>query len=184
MRVGAHQPNFFPHERLLQRIAACDRFILLGHAQFEKGGYINRFRHQDRWYTMAVNRGLEPILFKHYVTHAEDWATIRRRLPEYDLAPFDADVCDRVAGTNLAVLRRCCAKLGITTELVMDYPTDLRGTARLVDLCQFYGASVYLSGPSGAHYLDPAAFPAATIHLEIQPGGPTRSCLEALHAPV
>jgi len=58
--------------------------------------------------------------------------------------------------------------LGIKTKIVFDYPTDLKGTDRLVDICKHYGATKYLSGISGKDYLDRSLFADHKIELEFQ----------------
>jgi hypothetical protein len=180
--VTIHQPNFFPHERLLRKIHAADRLVLLTQAQFSPGGYVNRFRYDDQWYTMGVSQKLEPIADKYYTNVWKDWTRIKQRLPEDGLDRFDTSIPTdgHLARTNCTLLMAMCQELGITTEIVLDYPTNLRGTARLIDLCEHYGATTYLSGPSGAEYLDRKLFPQSHITLEIQKGGPTRSGLEVL----
>ena len=44
--------------------------------------------------------------------------------------------------------------LDIETEIVLDYPTNLKGTDRLVDICKTMKATEYISGPSGKNYLE------------------------------
>ena len=174
MIVGVHKPNLFPHAGWLEKARRCDRFVILSWAQFSPGNYHNRFRLRDRWYTMSVGRSLVPLAAKQYTDAAGDWERIRRRLPA-DLhaafARFDGCATDSLVETNVAVIRRMLDILGIKTEIVMDYPTDLTGGARLVDLCKYYGATVYLSGPSGPKYMDMGMFQAAGVGFEIQEKG-------------
>ena len=44
------------------------------------------------------------------------------------------------------------------TILEIDYPTHLKSTNRLVDICVQYGATEYLSGIGGKNYLDVKMF--------------------------
>ena len=48
----------------------------------------------------------------------------------------------------------------------MDYPSSFDKTQRLLELCKFYGASTYLSGPSGKKYLDEKIFTENNINIE------------------
>ena len=185
MIVGVHQPNFFPYEGILDKIRRCDRFVLLGHAQFSPGNYHNRFDLLGRWYTMSVNHALEPLAAKRYRDCARDWATIKRRIhPRYAavLDGFDDCVVDRLVETNAAIIRRICERVGIQTEIVMDYPTDLGRTERLVDLCRHYGATAYLSGASGPKYLDFDLFGGAGIDVAVHDGAARRAAVEVLAA--
>ena len=45
-------------------------------------------------------------------------------------------------------------QLSIKTEVVRDYPTSLRSTERLVDICLRHGATKYISGLGGRNYLN------------------------------
>ncbi|MDP3741894.1 MAG: WbqC family protein, partial [Candidatus Micrarchaeota archaeon] len=81
--MAIHQPNFFPYAGVLAKARRCDRFVVLTQAQYARGNYHNRFLLADRWYTLAVNQSLEPLACKRYCSAQEDWATIKRRLPDY-----------------------------------------------------------------------------------------------------
>jgi hypothetical protein len=70
----------------------------------------------------------------------------------------------------MAVIRWLLRAFGITTPVrcaseweVREGPTD-----RLIDLCHAVGATDYLSGPGGEHYLDRARFESSGVRLEIQ----------------
>lgn len=170
MIVSIHQPNLFPFEGILEKIRASDRFIVLTQCQYERGNYQNRFHLNDCWYTMSVSQRLEPLTDKRYNAPQADWAAIKRKLPDYAdiLSKFDDCIGPSLVETNVAILRRICVMLGIKTQIVMDYPTTLNATHRLVDLCKHYGATTYLSGPSGSKYLKTELFAAAGIMVEVQ----------------
>lgn len=183
MIIGAHQCNLFPYENILDKARQCDRFIVLTQAQFSPGNYHNRFRYLTKWYTMSVHRGLEPLATKRYAAPGTDWARIKQRIqPDYAdvLAAFDGCIEENLAETNTAIIRRLFSLLGIGAEVMLDYETPLRGTDRLVDLCRHYGATTYLSGPSGPKYLDFEAFRAAGIDVDVQTGGGKRAAVELL----
>ena len=58
--------------------------------------------------------------------------------------------------------------LGYNTEILYDYPTDLKSTERLVDICLHYDATEYLSGISGKNYLDLSLFESNGIKIKFQ----------------
>lgn len=170
MVVSIHQPNFFPYEGVLDKIRRSDIHVVLAHAQFERGNYQNRFGRGGYWYTMSVSQKLEPLVEKRYTKPHEDFAAILRRLPERAglLAEFTDLIGESLVETNVGILRRICERLRITTPIVLDHPTDLRSTERLVDLCQQHGATTYLSGASGPKYLDISLFARAGVRVEVQ----------------
>lgn len=189
--VSIHQPNFFPYEGTLDKLARSDVFVALATAQFSRGNYHNRFQYGGRWQTMGVSQRLEPILYKIYSRPAEDWNKIRSRLwlERELLAPFDEDIGDRLVPTNLKILKRLAAELGHKAAIVADVDTpkwehlvETSATARLVALCLHYQATEYLSGPGGRNYLDLGMFAKAGIRVVWQEPTAGRPALELLRA--
>ena len=181
MIVSIHQPNFIPWYPFFQKIEESDVFVLLGHCQFEKNNFQNRFNLNDKWHTMSVNKGLEPITDKKYLNPEKDWNKIKANLKQYChiLDELDECISDNLFETNVSIIRKLCSILDIKTEIVLDYPTDLKSTERLVDICKHYGATKYLSGPSGKKYLDLSAFP-SNIEVEYQSEQTKKPVLEEI----
>jgi hypothetical protein len=170
MIVTIHQPNFMPWYPFFQKIQQADVFILLGHCQFEKGGYQNRFTFNNRWNTMSVEKGLDFIKIKRYIDAKRDWERIKQQLPEYKhiLSEMDCIISNDLYETNKSIINYLMDKLNIKTKMVEDYPTDFTSTARLVDLCKHYGATTYLAGQGSREYLDESLFTEAGIQVEYQ----------------
>lgn len=183
MIVGIHQPNFFPYEGILEKIRRSDLFVLLTHAQFSPGNYHNRFQLGERWMTMSVNRGLEPLTQKRYLRPEADWRRIKESSGRDMLRVFDSCISPSLVETNVAVVRQLCRMLGITTSIVIDEPSELQRTERLLQICQAHQATVYLSGPSGRKYLDLTLFEHAGIEVQFHnTDGLHRSAVEVLEA--
>ena len=83
MRVSIHQPNFVPWYPFFQKIKEVDIFVILKECQFEKNGYQNRFNFNDKWYTMSVKKGLEPIRDKVYIDPKNSWDKIKNSLSKF-----------------------------------------------------------------------------------------------------
>ena len=182
MRIAIHQPNFFPWYPFFQKISSVDKFVILNHCQFEKNGYQNRFNFNDNWYTMSVKKGLEPIKDKIYLNPKNDWDRIKNRLPEYKsiLNEFDDCIFDVLEKTNIFIINRLCEMLNITTEIVTDYPTELKSTHRLIDICNHYGGTEYLSGIGAKDYLDEKLFKENNINISYQEDMGLKHTLEVL----
>lgn len=155
MVVSIHQPNFCPWYPFFEKMQRSDVFVILGHCQYEKNGFQNRFE-CDGWNTMSVNKGLEPIVDKKYVNHIADWNKITAKYPH--LKQFDDCISDSLYKTNVNIIRKTAKLLKLNTTIAYDYRTNLTGTERLVSLCKLYGADTYLSGSSGKKYLDARQF--------------------------
>jgi hypothetical protein len=119
---------------------------------------------------------------KKYNKPVEDWLFIKRKLPGYVdvLEDFDEMITHSLVETNVAILRRVCERLGITTKIVLDHPTPLTKGERLVQLCQAHDATTYLSGPSGTKYIDETVFTDAGLKVEYQAKAESRSAIDLL----
>jgi ABC-type dipeptide/oligopeptide/nickel transport system ATPase subunit len=170
MIISIHQPNFFPWYPFFQKMENSDIFVVLQNCQYEKNNFQNRFNLDERWYTMSVNKGLEPIVNKKYVNVVKDWSTIKKSLHQYKniLDMFDECIQENLAATNLCIIRKIHSLLNLKTQIVEDYPTELSSTERLVDLCKKYNATTYYSGNSGSSYMDLKLFEACNIKLIFQ----------------
>jgi len=164
--ISCHQPNFFPFAGFFQKMKECDRMILLNHSQFQKGKYNNRFNVGERWFTMPVNKGLDPLIQKKYINPEVSWNAIKLGLPKYKVLDlFDDCIKESLTETNGEIIRKLAYFLDIRTHILDDYPTDLKSTERLVDICVKNEATEYLSGVSGAKYLDLSLFDKAGIKV-------------------
>lgn len=183
MIVTIHQPNFVPWYPFFQKMESADVFVILKHCQFEKNNYQNRFSLNEKWYTMSVNKGMEPICDKRYVNPQKDWDGIKNKLKQYNeiLLELDGCISENLAETNSAIIQKIAEMLGIKTRIEFDYPTDLKGTSRLVDICSKYGADTYLSGSSGGNYMDLSEFKKEGIKVVFQDNLIKKHTLEVLH---
>jgi hypothetical protein len=170
MVITIHQPNFFPYMGIFQKIQESDIFVILKHCQFEKNNYQNRFSKNDKWHTMSVNKGLEPIVNKKYINYISDWNKIKINLYKHKeiLSLFDEFITDNLSDTNTNIIIKIMSILDIKTKIVYDYDTNLNGTNRLVDLCIQYNADTYLSGISGRNYLELDKFKKNNIQVLFQ----------------
>ena len=170
MKIAIHQPNFLPWYPFFQKIKEVDKFIILGHCQFEKNGFQNRFNLNDKWHTMSTKKGLTPINTKTYLNPQKDWNKIKTNLSQYKdiLNQLDSCINDNLFLTNFKIIKKLTQMLGYNTEILYDYPTKLKSTERLVDICLHYGATEYLSGISGKNYLNLSLFKDKGIKVKFQ----------------
>ncbi len=166
MTISIHQPNFIPRRSFFQKIEQSDVFVLLAHAQYSNTGYQNRFNIGSRMHTMKVENSMLPLTQTRYRNHEKDWTSITTAFPV--LKRFDNYISPNLCATNHAIIIAACEKLGIRTLITRDRPTELTGTARLVEICKQNGAKKYLSGISGKKYLDLSLFEREGIEVIFQ----------------
>jgi hypothetical protein len=173
MILTIHQPNFMPWYPFFQKMEMADTFVVMGHCQFEKNGYQNRFNINDRWHTMSVFKGLDDIVDKRYANHKRDWTKLKKSLYQYSsiLDNFD-DIIEKNEGnlfeTNYEIIVKLRDMLGINTEIVKDFPSNLTSSDRLAEICSYYGATHYISGMSGKKYLNIDPFEQSKITISFQ----------------
>lgn len=170
MIVTIHQPNFVPWYPFFQKIQQADVYVILGHCQFEKNGFQNRFQLNQQWNTLSVHKGLDPIRKKTYINPIKDWDNIKRKLPQYAQLLSEMDYCitENLFNTNFSIIKHLINKLNIDTRIEEDYETDLRSTERLVDICKKHGATKYLAGQGGHDYLEESLFQKENIDVIYQ----------------
>ena len=169
MIVTIHQPNFFPWYPFFQKMEQSDIFVILQNCQFEKNGFQNRFNKDNKWHTMSTKSGLVPIVDKEYINHKKDWEKIKTNLRDYNfLDLFDNCISNSLSNTNINIIKKISEILEIKSKIELDFPTELTGTDRLVEICKKNNAKTYLSGISGKKYLEQDKFQLAGIYLEFQ----------------
>jgi len=170
MKVAIHQPNFLPWWPFFEKMAKADVFVVLRHCQFEKNNFQNRFQYRGNWLTMSTYSGLDPIFDKKYVSPEKDWKRIKDKLKDKKeiLEKFDGLVSGSLWETNYKIINSAAELLGIKTKIILDEPTELKSTERLVDICKKLGATKYISGSGAKKYLDCSAFESASIDVEFQ----------------
>tara|TARA_R110000851_G_scaffold64810_1_gene147345 strand:- start:968 stop:1525 length:558 start_codon:yes stop_codon:yes gene_type:complete len=170
MKIAIHQPNFLPWYPYFQKIEQADKFVLLGNCQFEKNNFQNRFHIDNIWYTMSTRKGNRPINTKEYILPEGDWNKIKSKLPQYKdtLDSLDECISSDLFLTNVCIIKTLAKMLKCNTEILLDYPTELKSTERLVDICLHYGATEYISGQGAREYLDLELFNKHNITVSFQ----------------
>jgi len=151
MTVSIHQPNFVPYYGFFQKMMQSDIMVIMCHCQFEKNNYQNRFK-THQWNTMRVSKKTEDIVHKKYLSPLTDWSKMLETHPELEV--FNDCINEELVSTNLSIILRAKEILNIKTMILIDGPTNLTGTDRLIDIVKRAGGDTYLSGISGRNYLD------------------------------
>lgn len=143
MIIAMHQPNLMPWLPFFDKLNKADIFVLLLNVQYEKNGWQNRCQVNERYWTLPVNSGLVEINRKQYVNG-------------YGLPSLNIQWINAIAMT-----------LGIdVAKIRLDFPTEKKGTERLIELCKYYECDQYLTNPEATDkYLDDKAMNDAGIEV-------------------
>lgn len=186
-RVAIVQSSYIPWKGYFDLIRSVDEFVLYDDAQFTRRDWRNRNRIKTPdgllWLTVPVRaKGNFHAATKSIEVIDHDWAAKHWRsvVCNYARAPYFRHLaapleelflgCDeeRLSLVNQHFLRGICRMLGVTTRLTWasDYRLAEGRTERLVEICRQAGATVYLTGPSAAAYLDERLFREAGIEVK------------------
>jgi len=189
VRVGIHQPNYIPSKAFFDKMKMCDYFVLLDDVQYEKNGFTNRNRIvEGEWLTIPVHRKYDTLIKDVEIDNTKDWKVhhkirLLERYGQYSnwtkLLPFIikayAHPWKNLIGINLAWIKKICEILEIKTNTTFSTSFDnghLRGSDKILDICERLGATHYVSGPSGRKYLNTLDFDNAGITIEWLPSQP------------
>jgi len=181
------QPYFFPYIGYFQLMQAADVFVIYDDVQYIKGGWINRnlirIDNAPAWLTLPVRKASIslPINQREYQLDEDHVQATQRRLhaayakvPAYsDTAAFVDGLLaypdPNVASFNANLLENVARRLGIECRFVtsssINKPTDLKGEARLIDLCGRLHASHYVNAIGGMELYSAESFDEAGIQL-------------------
>ena len=132
MLLACHQSNFIPHFPYFEKMAQSDIFVILTEVQFEKNSWTNRCQVNGKWWTNPVMHGNVPIIDKYYTTGQS------------------------LLNLNMQWIYAIAYLLCIDVKKIkFDFPTKLKGTERIVEICKKYEADEYLANPEATKaYLD------------------------------
>lgn len=186
VRVGVIQSSYIPWRGYFDFIASVDRFVFHDDIQYTKSDWRNRNYIKApkgrEWITVPVHyKRVGQLICETRIDYSTKWhqkhlGKVQSNYCESSyvhdaldiLASIQIDQCPTISNLNIALTKRVCAYLGVTTPLIISSTLSLVGTKtdRLIDLLKKLGATTYLSGPSADGYLDKEAFRKNGIRLE------------------
>lgn len=132
MKIAIHQPNFFAWFPFFYKMSKADIFVIMIHCDFEKNGFQNRALVKGKWWSVPVTGGTMAIKDKHYSNGS------------------------KLIDVNVPLIIGFAKALGINTSKIhYDFPTDTKGTDRIVEICKRFKCDQYLTNPDATEkYLD------------------------------
>lgn len=187
MIAAIMQPYFFPYIGYFQLMKAVDVFVFYDDAQYMKGGWINRNRilknGKPGWVTLPVHRASVTLAInqRHYLLDGDAVGQVQQKVrAAYGQAPYYHEAYStlaellefkesNVARYNANLLTALARRLGIgcrfLTSSKIDKPDELRGEAKIIDLCHRIGASHYVNAIGGRDLYRPDSFRDAGMRL-------------------
>ena len=188
MIIAIHQPEYLPWPGLLAKARRADVLVLLDDVQFNRASLQHRAKiaapHADfAWLTIPFVHA-HPQLIRDVRVANHDWPAYHRTAirtayaeapgfaaawPLVDVLLRQGEGCLRVAEMAAASMGVLFDAFGVRPRVVTSTEVGASGNKgdRVLDLCRRLGATRYLSGRSGASYLDREAFAAAGVEIEV-----------------
>ncbi|MGA7747823.1 MAG: WbqC family protein [Candidatus Aquilonibacter sp.] len=189
-RVGIIQSNYIPWKGYFDFIASVDEFVLLDEVQYTRRDWRNRNKIKTadglRWLTIPVDVSGKYLQSIDETRIANpDWADehlaslrhayaraphAKEQWPWIETLYAGAKALPMLAAVNELFIRAIVGRLGITTKISRssDYAGTPGKNERLMAICRQAGASVYLSGPAAAAYIDQTLWNAQGIDVEFK----------------
>lgn len=188
MRIAIHQPEHMPWGGFFHKMANVDLYVILDCVQYTKNNWQNRNQFSTPrgdvfWLTAPVKikghlsktiRDMEIDYSNNWID--KYWETLKMN---YSRASFFADYAPKIKEVlelnpiflwelNIAFIHLFRECLGIFNGMIFASELDLKGnkSGLLLDICKKVGATTYLSGQGGRHYLDLNLFSEHEIVVE------------------
>ncbi len=186
--IAVMQPYFAAYPGYYRLLAAADLFVIYDCVQFPRRGWVHRNRAPDAkgepaWLTLPM----QPAAFDARIdtlTFADDAAArVLERLPAFpSLAKLSGDAgrfLNPPGMTGLLVdylhaqLAQVAAALPRPPAMLrssgLHLPADLRGEARILEICRRVGATDYVNAPGGRELYAETTFADAGMRLHFLP---------------
>lgn len=181
MKIAVMQPYFFPYYGYFELIDAVDVFVFFQDVQYTRRGWINRNKlSNDIPIVVPVKKpSFTASIQSVEIDTSQDWHTkhIAKLSYIYGKKATDHPVFEYYKKlnqeTNLnellkKTIKNVCSFLGITTTFreSSEFPSDLKKTNRIIDICKKLNATTYINASGGRSLYDSGDFEEQGIKLE------------------
>ncbi len=185
-RIAIHQPEYFPWPGFLDKARRADVFVLLDNVQFDRSSLQHRTKvagaNGVHWLTIPFihkfPQQIDEVAFvddrwriKHWKSLTADYARAAGwRSAATALEAFYARTYPRVVDVATASVQLLLDAFGVTTPVIRASTLEARGEKGelVLAICRELGATTYLSGRTGATYLDHKFFVDHGVTIEVQ----------------
>lgn len=175
--VAVCQSNYIPWKGYFDMIRRADYFVFYDTVQYTKNDWRNRNKILTQaglqWLTVPVLHNFFGQSINQIELAGKSWQTKHWKsiLQNYRKAPYFDCYAERIQSMyqqewqylselNKSFIQLLCELLNIKTRLVNVESLEIGcgKNQRLLDICSYFNASTYLSGPAAKTYLDEELF--------------------------
>lgn len=171
MIVSIHQPDYIPWLGLYYKIAHSDTFVYLDDAQYSNQGdhNVNKIKTSQGEFKLKVpvEQHLGDLICDVRTKNELGWQEkhLKTILMNYSKAPYFNCIFPKIeeiirghqgsiAKLNIEINRYICEGFGFKTKIYKSSEINIKSAReeRVIDICEYFGATEYLSGNGAKVY--------------------------------
>ena len=190
MIVSIHQPEHLPYMGFFNKMARCDKYVILDDVQYTKNNFQNRNKiiskqSKELWLTVPVNikKHIQKEIKDMRIANISNWkkkyiSTIEQTYSKHryfnlyidELKDLITQEHNFLIELNMSLIYFFRNIFNISTEMIFSSSLSINSTKtiRIVDICKKLNGTVYLSGNGAKQYLDETLFQENAIDLAYQ----------------
>ena len=187
-KIAILQPNYIPWKGYFDLIAYVDHFVILDDVQFTKRDWRNRnlikTSQGTQWITVPViSKGKYDQKINEVLIDGNSWRQehLNSFKANYSRAKYFEQIYQLLepiylnesiaflSNFNLLLIETICVFLNIETKISLSSDLDLTKINKnesLIEICNYFEARTYVSGPAARNYLDITQFKAIGLDVE------------------
>lgn len=188
LRTVITQSNYLPWRGWFAMVRSAENLVFLEDVQYTRRDWRNRNRISSptgpKWLTIPVDTSgkylsliyeIEVSEKKWWKSHLSQLDYSYRQFPNYEVVRSDLhtlfeslDGVKKLSEINLIMTKWMCSflKIQINFRDSREFPSQLKQSARLLDICEKTDSSTYISGPAARDYLNEEAFKMKKIQVD------------------
>ncbi len=177
--IAVNQPYFIPYRGYFRLLSETDLFVIYDDVQHIRRGFVHRNRLEVngslRWLTLPLDHQPRETLIKDIRFARDAHRIFHERLLPFGRLPIALDIgdCHYLLTYLVETLQDCASLIGcrwnvmLSSQLEVD--PEIRGQARILEICRRLGATDYVNAPGGRELYNPDAFEEAGVKLRFLP---------------
>ena len=187
MKIAIHQPNYIPWLGYFDKLKKSDLFVLLDDVQYsgDKISSRNLIRTSNgiQYLSIPIRKRRE-LLCNIEIDNSKNWRHDHWKSIKNNYGKskgwieFSKEIekvysCEwyKLVDINIEFIKLICNKLEINTEIVRSSTLNKNfgvKSERILNICKYFDAEIFLSGNGAKEYLDVKAFNENGIEIEFQ----------------
>lgn len=184
--VTIHQPESYPWAGFFNKMANCDKYVILDSVDFRKNYFQNRNKILTKngpiYLTIPIKKDTaKKILDVEVIDNnwrKKHWQTIKQTYGKSKyFHEFSSELevimngeHEKLSSFNMAIIIFFKELLNIQAEIVLSSSLNIKTSSSdlIVDICNELDADVYISGKDGVNYLNVESFSEKSINIKYQ----------------